>query len=141
MQYTTLIQELSKVLGISLEFTDKGTCGVLFDQDEVIFEIQENRLFIIADIGASEGRDDAALRLLAAGNLGLETGFACVGIDEEHGQFTLCRILEGDLEYAEFEKIVTLFISVVRYWKKWIALPRQEERTEDVHPDFSSMRA
>lgn len=126
MEYPALIQELAKVLGISLEFSESGTCGVLFDQDEILFEIHENRLFIMADLGPSEGREDAAMRLLTAANLGMETGFACAGIDEARGEFTLCRILEGDLAYADFEKILTLFVSVVRYWKKWIALPKQE---------------
>ena len=132
MDYSVLIQELGNALGIELAFSDAGTCGVFFDQDEILFEVNEGRLFIMADLGPSEGRSDAAMRLLRAANLGLETGFACAGLDEARGQFTLCRVLEGDLPYADFEKLLAVFVGAVRYWKEWLALPpssaQQEER-------------
>ena len=127
MEYSALIRELGNVLGIDLALTDAGTCGVFFDEDEVMFEVSEERLFIMADLGPSEGRSDAALRLLRAANLGLETGFACAGLDEARGQFTLCRVLEGDLAYADFEKMLTVFVGAVRYWKEWLALPPSAE--------------
>ncbi len=131
MNFPGLIQEFARTLGISHELSESGTCGVLLDQDEIMFELQENRLFIMADIGPCGGREDVAQRLLSAANFGLETGFSCAERDDERGQFTLCRILEGDLEYQDFEKIVTLFVNVVRYWKKWITMPKQEEISEE----------
>ena len=132
MEYMSLLRELSNALGFDLALSDAGTCGIVFDEDEVMFEINENRLFIMADLGSSEGREDACVSMLKAANLGLETGFSCIGIDEVRGQFTLCRILEGDLAYPDFEKLLAVFVGAVRYWKEWLALPpssaQQEER-------------
>ena len=132
MEYMSLLRELSNALGFDLALSDAGTCGIVFDEDEVMFEINENRLFIIADLGSSEGREDACVSILKAANLGLETGFSCIGIDEVRGQFTLCRILEGDLAYPDFEKLLAVFVGAVRYWKEWLALPpssaQQKER-------------
>ncbi len=123
MEYSALIRELSSALGIDLQLSDKGTCGVFFDDDEVMFEINDGRLFIMADLGPSGGREDAAVRLLQAANLGLETGFSCIGIDAEREQFTLCRVLEGDLSYPDFERSLALFVTAMRFWKEWLALP------------------
>ena len=108
-----------------------------------MFEVSEARLFILADIGQAQGRDDAALRLLRAANLGLETGFACAGLDEERGQFTLCRVLEGDLAYPDFEKILTVFVGALRYWKEWLALaPSDAPQEESPLPfDQDALRA
>lgn len=143
MEYSALIRELGNVLGIDLTMTEAGTCGVFFDEDEVMFEVSEGRLFIMADLGPSEGRSDAALRLLRAANLGLETGFACAGIDEARGQFTLCRVLEGDLEYADFEKLLAVFVGAVRYWKEWLALPPSAAKQEEspLPFDIGALRA
>ncbi|MGX8718896.1 MAG: type III secretion system chaperone [Desulfovibrio sp.] len=123
MEYSALVSALGVNLGFELALSDAGTCGVFFDRDEVMFEVSEERLFIMADLGPSEGREDAHARLLRASNLGLETGFSCLGIDENSGQFTLCRVLEGDMAYPEFERILTVFVGAVRYWKEWLALP------------------
>ncbi len=138
MEYPALIRELGNTLGFSLAFSDEGTCGVFFDDDEVMFELNENRLFIMADIGTAEGREDACMRMLKAANLGLETGFACVGIDDARGQFTLCRVLEGDLSYADFEKILTIFVGALRYWKDWLAQPFSSPAQNDLSLPFDS---
>ena len=123
MEYGSLLRELGMTLGFDLALSESGTCGVFFDEDEISFEVSDGRLFIMADLGSSEGRENACLRMLRAANLGLETGFSCIGIDEARGQFTLCRILEGDLAYPVFEKSLTVFIGAVRWWKRWLALP------------------
>ena len=123
MEYAALIRELGTVLGIGLELSEQGTCGVFFDDDEVLFELNDGRLFIMADLGPSQGREDAAMRLLQAANLGLETGFSCLGIDAAREQFTLCRVLEGDLAYPDFEKMLAIFVRAMRFWKEWLALP------------------
>ena len=129
MDYGALLRELGTTLGFGLKLSQNGTCGVFFDEDEVSFEFYDGRLFIMADLGPSEGREDAAVRMLKAANLGLNTGFACIGIDEARGQFTLCRILEGDLAYPDFEKILTVFVGAMRWWKKWLLLPRNDGGT------------
>lgn len=126
MEYSALLRELGGVLGFDLALSDQGTCGVFFDEDEVFFEVNDGRLFIMAELGSSEGRDEACVRMLKAANLGLETGFSCIGIDEMRGQFTLCRVLEGDIAYPDFEKMLTIFLGAVRYWKKWLSLPPEK---------------
>ena len=118
-----LMKELGEALGFSLEMSEQNTCAVIFDQDEIIFEQHEDQLYIIADLGPSAGRPDAHKRLLEANCLGAQSGQACLGLDVRREVFTLHRILDGELSYAEFEKILTLFIRAVRYWKEWLAQP------------------
>ena len=121
-----LISELGRALGIELKLSEAGTCGVFFDDDEIIFESHDGQLYLIADLGPAEGREDAYGRLLAANCLGRETGQAVLGVDANRREFTLHRILGGDMGYPKFEKILTLFVQAVRYWKEWLALPRAE---------------
>ena len=129
-----LMKELGEALGFSLEMSDQNTCAVIFDQDEVVFEQHEEQLYIMTDLGPSAGRSDAHARLLEANCLGAQSGQACIGLDAQREVFTLHRILDGELSYAEFEKILTLFIRAVRYWKEWLSLPvpRQAEETSDM---------
>ena len=123
MNGKALIGELGKALGFALEMSDQNTCGVFFDQDEVVFEQHEDQLYIMADLGSAAGRRDAHTRLLEANCLGAQSGQACLGLDSQREVFTLHRILVGELTYGEFEKILTLFIRAVRYWKEWLAQP------------------
>jgi len=118
-----LMKELGEALGFSLEMSGQNTCAVIFEQDEIIFEQHENQLYIIADLGPSAGRADAHARLLEANCLGAQSGQACLGLDLQREVFTLHRILDGELSYEEFEKILTLFIRATRYWKEWLSLP------------------
>lgn len=123
MNSKLLIDELSRNLGIELKLSDAGTCAVFFDDDEIIFEAHEGLLYLIADLGPAEGREDAYGRLLAANCLGQESGMATLSVDTTRQEFTLHRILEGELLYPQFEKILTLFVKAVRYWKEWLAQP------------------
>ncbi len=119
-----LLDELGRVLGVSLKLSDKGTCGLFFDEDEVIFELHEGQLYLIADLGPAEGRQDAYGRLLEANYLGQESGQATFGVDTGRMEFTLHRILDGDMSYPEFERILTIFVQAIRYWKEWLTQPR-----------------
>ncbi|MBQ7617759.1 MAG: type III secretion system chaperone, partial [Desulfovibrio sp.] len=96
---------------------------VFFDQDEVIIEQHDGQLYLIAVLGVAQGREDAYGRLLAANYLGQESGQAVLGLDLERNEFVLHRILDAEMEYPEFEKILTIFIQVLRYWKEWLAQP------------------
>ena len=118
-----MMQKLGEALGFTLEMSAQDTCAVIFDQDEVIFEQHEDQLYLIADLASSAGREDAYARLLEANCMGAQSGQACLGLDVQREVFTLHRILEGELPYEEFEKILTLFIRAVRYWKEWLSLP------------------
>ena len=118
-----MMQKLGEALGFTLEMSAQGTCAVFFDQDEIIFEQHEDQLYLIADLASSAGRTDAYARLLEANCMGAQSGQACLGLDRQREVFTLHRILEGELSYEAFEKILTLFIRAVRYWKEWLSLP------------------
>ena len=47
-----------------------------FDQDEILFEQNEDQLYIMADLGTAAGRSDAYARLLEANWLGVQSGQA-----------------------------------------------------------------
>ena len=130
MNGKALIRELGKALGFTLEMSDQNTCGVFFDEDEVVFEQHEEQLYIMAELGSSVGREDAHTRMLEANCLGAQSGQACLGLDAQREVFTLHRILEGELSYEEFEKILTLFIRALRYWKEWLAQPASGQPEE-----------
>ena len=123
MNGKALIRDLGEALGFNLEMSEQNTCGVFFDEDEVVFEMHDNQLYIMADLGPAAGRKDAHTRLLEANCLGAQSGQACLGLDAQREVFTLHRILEGELTSAEFEKALTLFIRALRYWKEWLAQP------------------
>ncbi len=125
-----LMQKLGEALGFPLEMSAQDTCAVIFDQDEVIFEQHEDQLYLIADLASSAGRTNAYARLLEANCMGAQSGQACLGLDAQREVFTLHRILDGELSYEAFEKILTLFIRAVRYWKEWLSLPVPEQAEE-----------
>ena len=103
-----------------MSLSEHNTCSVVFDNDEVVFELHDNQLFIIGVIGSAAGREALYARFLQADYLGAETGFGAIGLDTERGEFVLHRNLVGNLEYGEFEAVVTLFIQVLRYWKSFL---------------------
>ncbi|MBP3731399.1 MAG: type III secretion system chaperone [Mailhella sp.] len=127
MDAKRLMQELGDALGFELAMSKQGTCAVLFDDDEIVFEQHEAQLYIMADLGPSAGRSDAHARLLEANCLGAQSGQACIGLDAQSEVFTLHRIVDGDMPYTEFEKILTLFIRALRYWKEWLSQPAPEQ--------------
>lgn len=135
MDGNALIQKLGEALGFTLELSGQNTCGVFFDQDEIIFEQHEGQLYIMADLGPAAGRADAHARLLEANCLGAQSGQACIGLDSRREVFTLHRILEGELSYEEFEKLLTLFIRAVRYWKEWLAQPAPAQAGAPIVPN------
>ncbi len=131
MKGVQLIRELSRNLNLDLQLSEEGTCGVFFDNDEIFFEVHEDQFYLIADLASAEGREDAYSRLLSANYLGQESGQAVLSLDTGRRGFTLHRILDGDLAYAEFEKILSLFVQAVRYWKEWLAQPSAGSPTQE----------
>ncbi len=141
MNVELLISELGHALGIELKLSEAGTCGVFFDDDEVIFEQHDGQLYLIADLGSAVGRSDAYGRLLAANCLGQESGQATLGLDTGREEFTLHRILDGDMSYQEFEKILTVFVQALRYWKEWLINPPVMAEKETLLPSEGSLQA
>ena len=140
MNIVQLIGELSHALGIELKLSDAGTCGVFFDEDEIFFERHENQLYLIAVLGPDIGRGDAYRRMLEANYLGHECGQCTIGLDANRREFVLHRVLDGEMGYPEFEKILTVFVQVVRYWKRWLEQPIKEAQSAASHfPDGGMM--
>jgi hypothetical protein len=129
-----LLQQLGTAIGLDLRFSESNTCGVLFDNDEVIFEKNEGKLHLIAALGPSAGRDDVCRRLLEANYLGAQTGFASIGLDSGREDFVLHRVLEGNMDYPEFEEAVTLFVRAARHWRKWLANPQGAQEASGERP-------
>ena len=147
MQYQELISRLGETVGVGLSLSPAGTAAVMFDGDEVNFETVEGRLYIYADIASAEGRESDYATLLAANSLCLGTDGAAAGLDRERGTFTLCRVLDGGMEYPVFEQAVAGFIDALRSLKRTLSgasapapdgaeAPAPEDaRTGDFHDD------
>ena len=131
--------ELVRALGARVGITDlslgaEGACSVIFDQDEVIFEENTGRLFVFAEIGSAAGRTDVYTVLLDANHLGHGSGFGSIGLDKERETFTLSRVVETPCEYEQFEEQLKLFVSVLRYWKKYLQEGPQEQSDNQTLP-------
>ncbi|MCR5537269.1 MAG: type III secretion system chaperone [Succinivibrio sp.] len=120
MYSTELIEELAKTLKIKLEFSKHDSCGVFFDQDEICFERNNKQLYLIAVLGDASNRADAYQRLLAADFLGAQSGQAVISLDSQRDEFVLHRVIDGSIEFADFENILTDFVKATRYWKQWL---------------------
>ena len=114
MTHHELLRKLGETAGIELELSGASTAAAKFDGDEVNFESDGDRLYIYADIAPSEGREADFGRLLELNNLFAGTDGAAIGLDRERGTFTLCRMVEGDAEYAAFERAVAGFVTALR---------------------------
>ncbi len=126
MDFPSLIKELGDKLGASLSLSEHDTCSVLFDEDEVVFELRDGRLFMTIDIGSADGRDEDYPRFLAHAAAAANTGFSCLGIDPERNVFTLTHILEGDMDESGFEQTVTIFVCAARHWMDYLVTRPRE---------------
>ena len=123
MNTRELVAELGAKLGMALQWSEAGTCRILFDDDAVDFEQSGNLLYVMADMASASGREDAYGRLLSANCLGAESGGACIGLDAARNVFTLHIVIRDDASYESFETELMLFLKALRYWKEWLALP------------------
>ena len=114
MTHHELLRKLGETAGIELGLSGASTAAAKFDGDEVNFESDGDRLYIYADIAPTEGREADFGKLLELNNLFAGTDGAAIGLDRERGTFTLCRMVEGDAEYAEFERTVAGFVTALR---------------------------
>ena len=121
MNHEELIRHLGSAIGAALALSPAGTAAVKFDGDEVDFESAEGRLYIYADIAPAEGREGDFAALLAANHLCAKTGGAAAGLDRARGMFTLCRVLDGDMEYSVFEQALAGFIDALRALRRSLA--------------------
>ena len=114
MTHHELLRKLGETAGIELELSGASTAAAKFDGDEVNFESDGDRLYIYADIAPAEGREADFGKLLELNNLFAGTDGAAIGLDRARGTFTLCRMVEGDVEYAAFERAVAGFVTALR---------------------------
>ncbi len=131
MQIEDLIKHLGEVIKIDLHLSEQGICSVLFDEDEVIFEKYGDQLYLIAEIGTVQHSNMVLKRIITANYLGQETGQGVISVKDDSNSFVLHRIIDGELSYTEFEKILTVFLKAVRYWKEWLAMPQPETTKHD----------
>lgn len=129
MKYTELIYAFGNRAGLeNLSFNNKGICAVRFDDDEIIFELNGNRLFVIADIDIVTEKSEVFHKAMLEGNhFGHKTGFSCLGLDRRTGSYTLTRIFEGEVELDPFIKEIELFVRALRYWKRQLNGEKQPE--------------
>ncbi|MCR5536994.1 MAG: type III secretion system chaperone [Succinivibrio sp.] len=120
MNSEQIISELSTVLGIDLKFSDQGTCGVFFGDDEILFEKHDEQLYLIAELAPAVDQEFVLQRLMNANYLGGECGQGTIGIDRNKDEFVLHRLIDGQIDFVQFEKILSLFVQAVRYWKEWL---------------------
>lgn len=121
MNEQELITAFGKKIGLpELNITKEHGCAVTFDQDEVVFEVQEEHLFLIADLGPTAGHENLYTSMLEANHLGKSSGFGALGIDPDRESFTLTRVLIGPYNVNLFIEQVTLFVKNIRYWKKYL---------------------
>ncbi len=113
-----LLTELGRRSGLAVALSQQGTCTVAFGKDEIFFEVKSDRLFIIADLGAVYGLDQNFKELLEACNIGGQTAFGSLGIDAVRQELVLTRVLSAEVSYDKFEQILSMFVRVLRYWKR-----------------------
>jgi hypothetical protein len=122
MNADELINKLGDAIGIDLSFNAEGTCSVIFDKDEVDFEKNENKIFIIGTVQTNLKKDIELYRTLLTSNyLGIHTGFCTLSIDDKRNELILHRLIEENTDFDAFEKSLVLFIKALRYWKNWIS--------------------
>ena len=114
MTHHELLRNLGETAGIELELSGVSTAAAKFDGDEVNFESDDGRLYIYADIASAEGREADFGKLLESNNLFAGTDGATIGLDRARGTFTLCRMVDGEVEYAAFERAVASFVTALR---------------------------
>ncbi len=122
MTYDEIISELGKNIGIDdLSFSHENNCCVVFDKkDEIVFEKSDNRMFMIANLGTSHGKENVFRSLLEGNYLGNLSAFGSIGINSDLDEFTLTRVFEGDIEYHDFEQSLAYFIVCMRKLKDLI---------------------
>lgn len=126
MNHKEIISELGRMVGLeSLKLEeDKGT-SVYFDDDEIVFEQNAGRLFVIAPIGPIEGHEDMFRTFLLAKHLGADSALGSIAID--------------DLQYDEFEKSLLLFIRTLRKWKTILKEGKVSENIENTPSEIVSV--
>ncbi|MBQ4200418.1 MAG: type III secretion system chaperone [Kiritimatiellae bacterium] len=121
MTHAELLHELGERAGVELELSEAGTAAVKFDGDEIDFEADDGKLYIYAAIASADGREGVFGKLLEANNLLAGTNGATIGLDRERDTFTLCRMFEGETEYAVFERAVAGFVTALRLIRRELA--------------------
>lgn len=141
MTANELIKELGARTGISLALNENGLCSVNFDKDTVDFELSGNDLYLIAELGFVQAEDkDFYKQLLEANFLGTKTAGAALSLDpNKENTVVLHKKLAMPMEYADFENAVEFFVKAVRYWKKFIALPRSQRNDAVNTMDYNAM--
>ncbi|SFS49465.1 Tir chaperone protein (CesT) family protein [Succinivibrio dextrinosolvens] len=120
MNGAELIRQLGQKIGIDdLSFSNDNNCGVLFDEDDVLFELTNGNLFIAAEIGHVENSERAKFFeiFMSSNHLGQGAALGSIGFDAERDMFTLTRVLPENMDYNKFEEALVIFIRALRQLK------------------------
>jgi len=121
MNHDELINKLGSMIDLEgLSFDDDGSCSVVFDDDEVFFEKADNHLFMFAPLCPVNGSEKLYREILEANFLSADNGSCTIAIDPYQDEYAVIRIIDGEVSYETFERILLAFIKCLRKWKKRI---------------------
>ncbi|WP_295355062.1 type III secretion system chaperone [uncultured Succinivibrio sp.] len=132
MNAQELIKELGSNLGLELEFSEEHTCALKFGEVTVFFEEYEDKLYLICELGSSVGKEDLFPHLLSENYLGRATANAVLSHDEIKSEFMLHLILQQNITYQQFERILDNFVYTAKKYKNKLT---SENMTEIEHED------
>ena len=138
MNGRSLIKQLVRTYGIAIDASEKDYCSLAFDEDDVDFELTDRFTNLIAEIGVPAYPDRFHKMVLAANFDKEETQGAFFGLDENYGNIVLVKILPPQMDYAEFENQIAIFLKVLRRWKEALKLSNDESSTSPLKGEMSA---
>lgn len=135
MENRELLKQLGHALGLELYISPEGVCRIYFDSDAVDFELAEQGLFLIAELGYLPDRNCERFcrELLSANLLGAETAGATLGLDSAKNELILHKNLGNSLDYHEFEAELENFVKALRHWKSRILAQTLQSEGGETH--------
>lgn len=135
MENRELLKQLGHTLGLELYISPEGVCRIYFDSDAVDFELAEQGIFLIAELGYLPDRNCERFcrELLSANLLGAETAGATLGLDSAKDELILHKNLGNSLDYHEFEAELENFVKALRHWKSRILAQSLHNEGDEAH--------
>ena len=134
MEATELLSRLGRELGLSLHISDEGVCRIYFDNDTIDFEMIDDGVCIIAEVGylPPQGCERQCRALLAANLFGIETAGATLSLDAAIDTVFLHMIYRNNSNYYDFEAAIGRFLKVLRHWKGQLRTRSLQEEEQSV---------
>lgn len=138
-QFTALLKQFGKTIGITDLTDDNGYCCLFFDDITVNMEERDSTLFLYTTVAElpESGREKLFARLLEANCFFKETRGATLGADLNAGIILLCyQTPLAVLDDIHFEKTIENFINITELWMTNI-----RETVSDAAPENGSSPA